>query len=77
MSNREPEKKREDIQRKDKVREGDRRRDERRESNMVKRGSDRERSDRGKSEWKERFDEFTQLTTTRSQMYTLNKDSDK
>lgn len=55
MSNREPEKKKEDRQRKNKGREGDRGRDERKqESNMVKRGGDRDKGER-----KERFDEHT------------------
>ncbi|XP_048496372.1 uncharacterized protein LOC125495637 [Beta vulgaris subsp. vulgaris] len=58
---------------------------------MVKRGSDREResescdrdrrdhekSGRDLSERKEKFDAYTQLTTSRSQIYLMNKDSDK
>ncbi|XP_010667003.1 uncharacterized protein LOC104884108 [Beta vulgaris subsp. vulgaris] len=92
VSNREPEKKKEAKQRKDKGRESDRGRDERRqESNVVKRGNDREREnerydrdrrDRAKSgrdmnERKEKFDAYTQLTTSRSQIYLMNKDSNK
>ncbi|XP_048501501.1 uncharacterized protein LOC125497844 [Beta vulgaris subsp. vulgaris] len=84
--------KKEDRQRKEKGCESDRGRDERRqESNMVKRGNDREREnekydrdrrDREKSnreggERKDRFDAYTQLTTSRSQILLMNKDSDK
>ncbi|XP_010677764.1 uncharacterized protein LOC104893366 [Beta vulgaris subsp. vulgaris] len=90
-SSRESEKK-DDKQIKEKGREVDRGRDERKqESNMVKRGNDREREsekydrdrrDREKSsreggEHKERFDAYTQLTTLRSQIFLMNKDSDK
>ncbi|XP_048503081.1 uncharacterized protein LOC125498831 [Beta vulgaris subsp. vulgaris] len=92
VTNREPQKKKEDKHRKKKGHESDRGRDERRqESNVVKRGSDREREnerydrerrDREKSgremgERKEKFDAYTQLTTVRSQIYLMNKDSDK
>lgn len=39
---------------------------------MVKRGNERE-----KRESKEKFDVCTQITTSRAQIYTMNKDSDK
>ncbi|XP_010686749.1 uncharacterized protein LOC104900917 [Beta vulgaris subsp. vulgaris] len=93
VSKREPEKKKEDKQRKEKGRESDRGRDDRRlESNVVKRGNDREKNDRerydrdrgdregggrDKGERKERFDAYNQRTTSRSQIYLMNKDSDK
>ncbi|XP_048493253.1 uncharacterized protein LOC104883311 [Beta vulgaris subsp. vulgaris] len=82
----------EDKQKKEKHRESDRGGEERRqESNMVKRGTnrerenerydrnrrDRERSGRDLPERKERFDAYTQLTTSRSQIFLMNKDSDK
>ncbi|XP_057248853.1 uncharacterized protein LOC130590437 [Beta vulgaris subsp. vulgaris] len=91
VGNRESEKK-EDKQKKDKGRESDRARDDRRqESHMVKRGDererdgerydrdrrDRERNVREEGERKDRFDAYTQLTTSRSQIFLKNKDSDK
>ncbi|XP_057249103.1 uncharacterized protein LOC130590633 [Beta vulgaris subsp. vulgaris] len=91
VGNRESEKK-EDKQKKDKGRESDRARDDRRqESHMVKRGDererdgerydrdrrDRERNVREGGERKDRFDAYTQLTTSRSQIFLKNKDSDK
>ncbi|XP_057251837.1 uncharacterized protein LOC130591894 [Beta vulgaris subsp. vulgaris] len=91
VGNRESEKK-EDKQKKDKGREFDRVRDDRRqESHMVKRGDererdgerydrdrrDRERKVREGGERKDRFDAYTQLTTSRSQIFLKNKDSDK
>ncbi|XP_010695896.3 uncharacterized protein LOC104908475 [Beta vulgaris subsp. vulgaris] len=84
--------KKDDKQKKEKAREADRGREERKqESNMVKRGNDRDREnerydrdrrDRKKSgreggERKDRFDAYTQLTTSRSQIFLMNKDSDK
>ncbi|XP_057252269.1 uncharacterized protein LOC130592118 [Beta vulgaris subsp. vulgaris] len=91
VGNRESEKK-EDKQKKDKGRESDRARDDRRqESHMVKRGDererdgerydrdrrDRERNVREGGERRDRFDAYTQLTTSRSQIFLKNKDSDK
>ncbi|XP_010682229.1 uncharacterized protein LOC104897103 [Beta vulgaris subsp. vulgaris] len=91
VGNRESDKK-EDKQKKEKGRENDRSRDDRRqESHMVKRGNnrereserydrdrrDRERSNREGGECKERFDAYTQLTTSTSQIFLMNKDSDK
>ncbi|XP_010667067.3 uncharacterized protein LOC104884166 [Beta vulgaris subsp. vulgaris] len=90
VGNREAGKK--DDKKKEKAREADRGREERKqESNMVKRGNDRDREnerydrdrrDREKSgreggERKDRVDAYTQLTTSRSQIFLMNKDSDK
>lgn len=57
--------------RKDKDRESDHGRDERKESNMVKKGNDRESGDRERGERKEKFDAYTHLTTSRAQIYIL------
>lgn len=44
---------------------------------LVTKGNDYERGDQEKNDRKGKFDEYTQLTISRAQIFTMNKNSDK
>lgn len=72
----EPERRKEEKQRKDKGHENGLGREKRKqEFNMVKRGNDRDVREKG--ERKEKFNAYTKFTTSRAQIYTMSKEIDK